>query len=146
VTDSPVPFDSRGRKPSRERHATAIQEAEGKFARNLPDIADDLLDMAMGRREQVCSEHRLPFQCPDCDEVAGPIPTNFQAMKYVMDRIAGTPSPRGEAQVNLAFVAKVAKAVARVFNQVNSNPDPNERARQFAVGITELWATIERDE
>lgn len=140
-----VSLDPRGRKPSRQRHAGAVSEAEDKFARVLPDIADHILSLAIGTDEQKCAQHGHIFQCPDCDKKAKPIPKNFQALIYVMNRIAGSPAIKGEQQVNMAFVQKAAKAVAMLFNDVNELADPDERARKFAIGITQLYALMEME-
>jgi len=137
-------LEKRGRKPNSERHDTQIQEAEGKFARKLPEIADNMLDMAMGRVIPRCPIHRQKYTCPDvdCNNNAPGVPENWTAMKYIMDRIAGSPTPKNQEVIQTNFVQKVAMAIAKLFNEVNAIQDESDRARQFAVGLSGLLAVV----
>jgi hypothetical protein len=153
-----------GRKPKSERHATAIQEAEGKFADKLPLIADMALDMAMGTKPETCPIHKATVMtCPHedpvmwvdeegvmristettrCDIESKGFPANERMMVYVMNRVAGIPTVRGERQVQLEFVRKVTKHIADLFKSINDYPSPEERANNFAMGIAQLWVLI----
>lgn len=145
--------------PNRERHATAIQEAERKFADKLPEIAEMMLELALGTKPEKCPIHHVELTCPElvqtkrpsasedaeyrpCTTVSKGVPANQTAMTYVLNRIAGTPAPTGDKQLNMEFVRKIAKHVADVFSSVNYIDDPDERARNFASGIAQMWLLI----
>lgn len=148
-----------GRIPNRERHATAIQEAERKFADKLPEVAELMLELALGTKPEKCPAHHVELACPKtvwvqrpsatsegverpCDYKSRGVAANQNAMVYVLNRIAGTPAPSGDKQLSMEFVRKIAKHVADVFSSVNYMDDPEERARNFASGIAQMWLLI----
>lgn len=141
--NNPVPLHP-GRKPARERHAGSIKEAEAKIADRLPEMADLLLEMALGTKPEKCPAHHFVLQCthPDCLYASKGAPANERMLIYAMNRVAGTPTIAGEKQVNMEFVRLIAKEVANVFKEVNELETKEERAQQFAMGITRMWVTL----
>lgn len=140
----PVPLRTVGRKPARERHATAIKEAEGKIADRLPEMAEMVLEMALGRKPEKCPAHHYILQCtdPDCLYASKGSPANERMLIYAMNRVAGTPTIAGEKQVNMEFVRILAKEVASVFKEANELETKEQRAQHFAMGITRMWISI----
>lgn len=158
-----LPASKPGRKPKSERHATAIQIAEGKFADSLPEVADLALQLALGTKPEVCPAHHVVLRCPEdkvvrfpdddgpgevqhCSYESKGHPANERMITYVMNRIAGTPTPAGQKQISLDFVRKVTRHIADVFNTVNVMESPDERARNFAMGVAQLWVLIGTDD
>jgi hypothetical protein len=62
-----------GRKPTREKHATAIAKAEKQIADRLPDLVDKLLDLAEEG--------------------------DIKALCYAMDRVMGKPTQTVDADL-----------------------------------------------
>lgn len=151
-----------GRIPNKERHATAIQTAEKKFADKLPEVADMMLEMALGRKPEKCTAHHDILACPHPVQIRRPDPdnpddegdyrpcgrestgnpANQTAIQYVINRIAGTPAPAGDKQLSMEFVRKIARHVADVFDSVNYLDDPDERRSTFTAGIAQMWMLI----
>lgn len=139
----------RGRVPNQTRHATSIQEAERKFADKLPEIADLVLQAALGVKEETCPVHSSVLVCPETNKDGEPCknksrghPTNERMMVYVLNRIAGAPTIAGDRQINMGFVRDVSQHVTDVFKSVNELESPEERAINFARGIAEMWALV----
>lgn len=133
-----------GRKPARERHATAIKEAEARLADRLPEMADLVLEMALGTKPERCPAHHYILQCTaeECQYTSKGFPASERMLVYAMNRIAGAPTVAGEKQVNLEFVRLIAKGVSSVFREVNVLESPEDRAQQFAMGIAQMWVSL----
>jgi hypothetical protein len=153
-----------GRPANAARYATPIRLAEKAFADRLPEVADSMLRLALGVRNDSCTLHAVPYQCPEevetsdwdddlkalvgrgdwhpCGQKAPGLPANPDAMKYVLNRIMGTPAVAGEKRIKIDFVRKVATHIADVFRDTNQILDPEERAREFARGVAEMWVLV----
>lgn len=130
-----------GRKPARERHAGAVREAESKLAGRLPEMADAVIEMALGRTPERCPAHHWILKCEDegCDYRSLGGVKNERMLIYAMNRVSGAPSVAGERQVSMEFIRRITRHIAQVFREINVIPDPEERARQFVIGVTQIW-------
>lgn len=136
-----------GRKPAVERHAGVIVETEKKLAEHLPEVADEILRLALGSAPERCPTHDEVLACPYEDEETGEIcgqesqarRANEKMLVYVFNRIAGVPTVAGEKQVNMEFVRELARHVGEVFRAVNQLPTPEERSHEFAVGLSQMF-------
>lgn len=77
--------------------------------------------------------------CPHTSQARGGDPA---MMRYLIDRVAGRAPIAGERQIKLDFVRRVASHVVSLFQDVNLLSDPEERAQQFADGMTQMWSTL----
>ena len=80
-----------GPKPKSERFKTAIQRTEKRIADRLPDIADSMLDLALGVTVEevgLDGEKRVYTRPPD-----------YRAGSYLMDRMMGKPMQSSEVDV-----------------------------------------------
>lgn len=79
---------SAGRKSKAEKHATAIEKAEGKVVDHLPALVDRMLLLGYGVRQT--------RKTPQGEEVVFTTPPNFRALAYLIDRILGKATERQE--------------------------------------------------
>lgn len=131
-----------GRPPNRQVYQSEIRAAERTFADKLPQAAEAMLELAMGKRPERCLEHREVLECPTCHAQSVGSPINQSALQYVLNRIMGTPTVAGEQRINSEFAQRMAKHVAEVFNAVNDLPTPEERREQFAMRMAEMWMAL----
>lgn len=139
-----------GRKPARERHKTAIQGAEEKLSDRLPDLVDALMAQALGGKPEMCPKHRLTLACPHetdegdiCGRESAGQPANFAALKYAVDRVMGQPRTRTEDDgLSLEIVQRIGKHITQAFLDVNHLADEEERARQFAQSVAQMWTMV----
>lgn len=77
-----------GRKRTAVKHATAIQQAEGKIVDRLPFVIDKLFELAEGVAvEKINNTGGL---------VVYQLPPDLGALKYLADRVMGKPTERKE--------------------------------------------------
>jgi hypothetical protein len=116
--------------------AEALDAADGLIASLLHEL--DFIDPVLEERVRTFSD----LSRNRCGNESAGFPANERMVQYVMNRIAGTPTPAGKKQVSLEFVRQVTKHIADVFKEVNKSADPEERARNFAMGISQLWVLV----
>lgn len=81
-----------GRKPTREKYASAINKAERRICDRLPDLIDYLFDLAEGAWvEELTADgvRRVYKQRPD-----------FKAASYLTDRVMGKPVQAVENEIS----------------------------------------------
>lgn len=79
-----------GRKPKRDKHATAINRAEKRIKDRLPELIDNLFELAEGIEVQERDANgatRVYSRAPD-----------RQANEYLLNRIMGKPTERLESE------------------------------------------------
>lgn len=82
-----------GRKPKRQKYATAINRAEKRIADRLPEVVDALLELAAGVR---VVDDQVDDQDGDKKPAVYTRPPDRDACKYLVDRILGRPTERHE--------------------------------------------------
>lgn len=158
-----------GRPKNREKHAEVVRLSEEKIIERFEEITDAALEMALGRTPEICPYHHGPLRCShgeevevelgpdkkgepvyamatvlDCAAVSRGFPRNEKMLVYAIDRIAGRPAVAGaERQLQADFIRKVGRYVAQIFNEANGKETPEERAREFAVGMANIWNMVE---
>ncbi len=139
-----VESNSVGRPRKAMKHAGAISEAEERISDRLPELADNALESALGRKPEVCRFHHGTLECPkeSCNEKSKGGIADPQMVKYLLNRIMGNPGQSIDRQINLEFITKVTSHITDVFHESNQHDDPQERANVFAQGVSQLWALI----
>lgn len=107
-----------GRKPTRERFASNVTKAEKRIADRLPDLIDNLFELAEGVTVQEIDGHgnRKVYDRPP----------DFRAASYLLDRILGKPVQAVDAEVsgpdNGALLIRV------VYDDQHPDPDAADPA------------------
>lgn len=158
----------RGRPANREKHREVVRLSEEKLAENLPALTDAALELALGRKAEICRYHHLPLRCPhgeeievddvntkgepivvmatvlDCGESSKPAPANEKMLMYAIDRVSGRPAlADSDRQLQADFIRKTGRYVADVFLRANQLESADERAKEFAVGMSNLWTLVD---
>lgn len=84
--------------------AEALDAAEGQISGGLPELVDQLLDLALGERAEGTADDGGTVYLR---------PPNFLACRYLVDRILGKPTERAEVSGGVVDVGLLDDAALR---------------------------------
>lgn len=131
-----------GRKPEVCPYHHSVLQCTHTTTRTREKQRPEPTALALVEPEQEPELEEYEYQCPHTSQARN---GDAAMMRYLIDRVAGRSPIAGERQIKLDFVRRVASHVVSLFQEINSIADPEDRAQQFADGMTQMWNVLGDD-